>query len=198
MAFKNTGVQAPGELRTEGFLLRPITAADNELDYAAVMDSRESLRLWEGSTWPEDDFTPEANLKDMEQMAQRHLDGYAFGFTMMNLDETECLGCVYIFATDAKMYANTVATPLIGGATWDEYDTTIHFWVRESRIESGLDIGLLAALDSWMKTAWNVAGHVFVTSEQFAQQVAMIEASGLQKVFRLANPDESTDSLAFA
>ncbi len=47
------------------------------------MESREFLRTWNQSTWPEDDFTVEANREDMVKMEQRHVDGEAFGYTMV-------------------------------------------------------------------------------------------------------------------
>jgi len=40
----------PPELKTEEFALRPIVVDDTEMDYAAVMETREHLRLWRQST----------------------------------------------------------------------------------------------------------------------------------------------------
>ena len=51
--------------RADEFILRPITAADARFDCEAVMDSREYLRQWEQSTWPEDDFTVADNQSDL-------------------------------------------------------------------------------------------------------------------------------------
>src|SRR5215218_4357264 len=97
MGFNTGDFHASDELRTDEFLLRPIRESDAELDYDAVMESREFLRLWEQSTWPEDDFTVEANRADMAKLERRHAEGESFTYTVMNLEETRCLGCVYIF-----------------------------------------------------------------------------------------------------
>ena len=61
----------PAQLRTKEFLLRPIVEADTERDYVAVMDTREALRLWRMSTWPEDEFTVEENRVDARRPFER-------------------------------------------------------------------------------------------------------------------------------
>ena len=65
MTFREPGTSAPGGLETREFILRSILVSDAELDYEAVMESREFLRKWEQSAWPADDFTVEANRQDM-------------------------------------------------------------------------------------------------------------------------------------
>jgi RimJ/RimL family protein N-acetyltransferase len=42
----------PEEMRTEQLRLRPLRAADAELEYDAVMSSAEQLRCWSPSDWP--------------------------------------------------------------------------------------------------------------------------------------------------
>ena len=50
MVFNTDDVHAPAGLRTDEFLLRPICASDAELDYEAVMESKELLHRWEQSS----------------------------------------------------------------------------------------------------------------------------------------------------
>lgn len=197
MLFRGKEVDPPEGIRTATYTVRPITTADNELDYAAVMESREYLRAWEQSTWPEDDFTAEANLEDMVEMVKRHDDRYAFGYTVMNPDETECLGCVYIFPPEAKMYNDATVTAL-GSDDWSDVDATVHFWVRKSRLEEGFDRTLLEALRVWIATDWPFDHAVFGTNEQFLQQVAMIEETDLQLEFEISKPAEPGTSRCYA
>ena len=75
MTFRQHDVVAPTGLETPRFVLRPILATDARLDYDAVMESREYLRKWEQSTWPEDDFTVDANREDLAKLEQRHASG---------------------------------------------------------------------------------------------------------------------------
>jgi len=58
----------PAGVRTEEFLLRPIRAADAARDFDAVVETRADLRVWEQSSWPDDDFTVEANRQDLEEL----------------------------------------------------------------------------------------------------------------------------------
>lgn len=196
MAFDNDDFHAPEELRTDEFLLRPIVASDAELDYEAVMESKELLRLWEQSSWPEDDFTVEANRDDMEKLERRHAAGGSFTYTVMNPTETRCLGCVYIFPADARMFARAQISA-IDDARWSDYEAVVYFWIRKSRLADRLDRRLLDALGPWLVQEWRIEDHLFVTNEQFEQQVAMIENTDLRLRFRLDDPNEPGRSLAY-
>ena len=189
-------VRPPDELRANEFLLRPIRVSDAELDYEAVMESRQSLRLWEQSSWPEDDFTVEANRGDLRLLERRHAASESFTYTVMDLTETRCLGCVYIFPTDARQFAKYQVTP-VGDAHWSRFEVGVYFWVRESRLADGLDSRLLGALEPWFRSQWQIEHFLVVTNEQCEQQVAMIERAGLRLRFELRSPDEAATSLAY-
>jgi len=185
VTFESLGRDIPQRLTTEGFLLRPIGAADTELDYAAVMESRGYLRTWEQSTWPADDFTVAANREDLEGLERRHADGRAFTFTVLDPARAECLGCVYVMPTDAKMFVGARVTP-IGDHRWEDYQAAIYFWVRRTRLASQLDRVLLDTLRIWFAQDWHLDGHLFVTNEQFTQQVRQFGDTDLQLRFRVA------------
>lgn len=197
MTFNTPEFRAPEALRTDEFLLRPIRESDAELDYEAVMESRESLRLWEQSTWPEDDFTVEANRADLAKLERRFAEGESFAYTVMNPEETQCLGCVYIFPTSAPMYSRPEISAT-DSDQWSAHEAALYFWVRMSRLADGLDSRLLDALGPWLAQDWGIAHPLIITNEQFAQQVAMIERAGLSLRFRLTFPNEPGQSLAFA
>src|ERR1044072_10006390 len=145
MAFSVSTEPQPAELRTSEFFLRPIVAGDVELDYAAVMDTREQLRLGRQDTWPEDEFTVEENLVDLEDMEQRHRAGRAFNYTVLDPAGTECWGCVYVFHPTAKFLAQSTVLP-IGDNDWADVDAVGFFWGRQQRMDGGMDVRLLAAV----------------------------------------------------
>ncbi|TDE99044.1 N-acetyltransferase [Occultella glacieicola] len=177
-------LEIPERLTTAAFLLRPILATDAELDHAAVMESRDYLRTWEQSSWPEDGFTVAANRKDLEGLEERHVDRRAFTYTVLNPDETECLGCVYLMPTDASMFDGARITA-VGNHLWSDYDTAVYFWVRRSALETGTDRVLLDELRAWLARDWSLGGHLIVTSEGFTQQVDLIERTDLQLRFEI-------------
>lgn len=187
---------APDRLTTDDFVLRAITVADAELDYAAVMESRDLLRLWQQSTWPADDFTVEDNRVDLHEMERRHTAGAAFGYTMLDHDESTCLGCVYVFAPDARFLAAATVTA-VGEAAWDEIDAAVYFWVRTSMLSVGLDRALLGHLRRWFADDWGLDDVVFVTSELLTQQVQLIEGTDLELRFEIAEPDKPGHHLAY-
>lgn len=189
-------LDAPERLTADGYLLRPITVADAELDHEAVMASRDQLRRWEQDTWPKDDFTVDDNRQDMELMEHRHRDGYAFGYTMLTPDESRCLGCVYVFAHDARFLAAADITPLADDR-WDRIGAAVYFWVRTDLPDDDLERRLLDDLRRWFAEDWDVAPVVFVTSEPFTEQVDRLERAGLRRAFTIAESHKPGAGLAY-
>ncbi len=56
----------------------------------------------------------------------------------MGLDETECLGCMYIY-------------PPVNPA----YDAIVIMWVRQSEVVNGLDDVLFSVVKKWIKDKWS-------------------------------------------
>ena len=85
-----------------------LSVDDVEKDYEAVMESQELLRSG-GSSWPREGFTLEENLADLKRHQQEFLNREAFAYTVVSIDESRVLGCVYIDParksdTDAEVY----------------------------------------------------------------------------------------------
>lgn len=186
----------PPELRTSEFVLRPITADDAATDHDAVMETREHLRLWEQSSWPEDDFTVEANREDLVDLEERHAAGRAYTYTVQDPLGTESLGCVYVFPTHVTFLAKATVTP-VGDDVWADVQAVTYFWVRRSRMETGLDGRLLAELRAWFAEDWKLERTVFVTNEQFTQQVDLIERTDLTRRFELVEPNKTGTYLVY-
>lgn len=197
MVFRDQGMNVPTGLKTADFILRPIVASDAELDYEAVMESKDFLREWSQSTWPADDFTVEANREDLATMEKRRADGAAFDYTIMTPDQTECLGCVYVFPPDVKWFSGADVTE-VGADRWAECDAMVYFWVRKASVSDDLDRSVLDALLDWFEHEWGFENPVFVTTEPFQQQVAMFEATNLRCRFEIKLPDSVGRYLAYA
>jgi hypothetical protein len=194
--FTDSTEPVPARLETEDFTLRPIVVGDTEMDYAAVMETREQLRLWRQSTWPEDDFTVEANRKDLVDLEERHAANRAFTYTVLDPNGTRCLGCVYVFPISAKFLATCTVTP-VAEDQWVDVDAVIFFWVRLPQMETGMDERLLSALRTWFSEEWNLNNTVYVTSEPFTQQVDLMACTDLKLKFELLEPGKPRKRLAF-
>ena len=196
MVFGDERATIPDGLTTDEFVIRPLLATDVELDYAAVMESKEFLRKWDQSSWPPDGFTLAGNLKDLQRHEREHVNREAFTFTVMNSAETECLGCIYIFPRAARWFVNAETTA-IADTEWAEYEAIILFWVRQSRLAEGMDRRLLDIIRPWFEQEWQFDGHLFFTNEQFEQQVAMFEQSDLQLQIEVQLPKHTGKDLAY-
>lgn len=190
MSFTDPNKPVPSELRTDEFKLRPITADDAALDYEAVMNTRESLRLWEQSTWPEDHFTVGDNRQDLTDMEERHNAHRAFSYTVLDPSDTECLGCVYVFPHNATFLEKSTVVAL-GDDMWAQTDAVVYFWVRRSGMESSMDARLLESLRAWFRDEWQMSNVVFVVSKQFEHQVELLRATDMAVRFELTEPEKS-------
>lgn len=187
----------PTGLATDEFALRPIRASDASRDYTAVMETRVDLRIWEQSSWPEDTFTVDANREDLAGLEQRHEERRAYTYTVIDPADTECLGCVYIFPITATFLTKATVRPVIENAQWESVDAVVYFWVRESRIASGMEDRLLSSIREWLDGDWVVQHAVFVTSEQFSRQVTLLDEAGLHREFELREPGKPDAYLAY-
>jgi len=88
--------EIPTSFETDHFRLRMLSIDDAEKDYEAVIESRKLLHRTFGGPWPRPRFTIEENLADLERHQKEFLSRKAFTYTVVSLDETRVLGCVYI------------------------------------------------------------------------------------------------------
>src|SRR5829696_6135794 len=146
MEFYPADTPVPEGLRTAEFLLRPLRPADNALDYEAVMATQETLRL--GGDWPRPDFTPEENRADLAGHEADFSARPGFTYTVLEPDETRCLGCVYIYPRDRVLQSLGADDAAI--AAGGDHDAVAWFWVRPDGVARELDRRLLAALLPWL------------------------------------------------
>ena len=135
--FVDTGFNVPQQLETKEFRLRMLTVNDVVKDYDAVMSSVEQLReVWPGSGWP-DGLTLEQNLVDLGWHQGEFERRRSFAYTVVTLDETKVVGCVYINPTRKR-----------------GYDAQVYLWAREAELGSPPDSTLFEAVDEWLAAEW--------------------------------------------
>jgi hypothetical protein len=89
--------------------------------------------------------------------------------------------------TDARSFTGARIMPS-GDQQWEDYRATVYFWVRKSRLAARTDRALLDALRAWIADDWSLGTPLFVTNEQFTQQVELIEGAGLRLRFEIEEP----------
>ena len=173
----------PASLVTAEFHLYPLTAAHLEMDYEAVMASREMLNLWGGGKWPWPDFTLANNLSDLEWHDREHKERVAFTYTILDPTGSSCLGCLYIRSlSELAVHNSSALAHILPG------EAMARFWVRSSRLADGLDRRLLAALIDWFTESWDFPRVSFHTREANHQQITLFETSTLSYRFQLQMP----------
>jgi hypothetical protein len=122
-----------------GHHLRPISGDDTEIDYPAVMGSRE--RLWgiygDAWGWPPATMTEDQDREDLERHA-REIDAHeSFNYALLDAAEERLFGCVYIDPTDEP------------GA-----DALVSWWVVDDAVGTALERALDAFVPAWLAAEW--------------------------------------------
>lgn len=135
--FVPSSFDIPPVLETEHFRLRMLSVDDVEGDYEAVIESRDLLHAMFGGSWPREGFTLGENLADLERHQREFLNREAFAYTVVSLDESRVLGCVYINPTERA-----------------DVEAEVRMWVRQSEYDKGLDPILFDAVKDWLGSSW--------------------------------------------
>ncbi len=196
MAFHSEDIEIPAGLTTPEFILRPLSATHNDLDYDAVMSSREMLLVWGRSDWPTENFTSEQNLDDLIRHETEHIDRVAFTYTVMNRSESTCLGCVYIRPLKALLSDLGADTGLIEST--DDAAAVVSFWVRQKRLDDDLDKRLLDALIDWFGREWQFSSVSFRSNSEDTRQTRLFELVGLKRLHSIDFPDKSGHFFIYA
>ncbi len=129
----------PVPLKTDRLRLEPLDPEHAQLDHAALMSSREHLRKtlhW--GDWPTADMTVAANRADLERHKAEFDRREAYAYTVLSLDGTRCVGCVYLKPLgQSKPRAAMVA-----------------YWVVADELPNDLDHHLVEALLEWLGKEW--------------------------------------------
>lgn len=128
----------PTTLDEQGFRLEPLGPQHNDADYAAWRGSIAHIRATPGygtRPWPNDEFTIEQNLADLEKHARDFAERTGFTYTVLDPSTGEVIGCVYLYP------------PVRDGS-----DVNVRSWVREA--DAALDKPLHDAVLAWIERDW--------------------------------------------
>jgi hypothetical protein len=182
MGFYNGPV--PQVHQTGQFTFRPLTPEYTDLDYAALMASKTILREWSNSPWPQDDFTLDANRKDLQRHHDEFQRGEAYTYTVLNPDENRIEGCLYIYPLAEVLGHFGASTEVIN--TVEPGEANLSFWIRADRLDDeGL---LLKTIVDWLEDDWQFPRVTFATYDNTDRQRKLFEALGMRVRFRLPRP----------
>ena len=132
----------PEQLETPDFRIRKLTFHDAVLDYEAVMSSSHIIKETRGKAgeWPSPTMTLEDDQIDLAWHQREFENRTSFAYTVMSLDEKECLGCFYLYP------------PGFRGDISKDADVDVSFWVTQTAYEKGLYPKLFTAIQEMLAT----------------------------------------------
>ena len=130
--------EVPKTLLTKGFILKPLTINHLIKDFDAVMSSVEHLQglMGKNDTWPIG-LTIEENLIDLGWHQREFTLRHSFAYTVLSINQNECLGCCYIYPPSSK-----------------KYDAQAFYWIRKEYLANDLEKHLGVVFKNWLKTDW--------------------------------------------
>ncbi|HKJ17071.1 MAG TPA: hypothetical protein VJ984_06975 [Xanthomonadales bacterium] len=147
----------PEVLETERFRLRMLTVNDVVKDFDAVTTSSAHLQKVWGGEWPIG-LTLEQNLIDLGWHQKEFQRRRSFAYTVVALDESRVLGCMYIYPTRKA-----------------DYDAVVYFWARQSELASGLETELESTIRNWIKNDWPFKNAVYPGKDMSLEEWESIE-----------------------
>jgi hypothetical protein len=127
----------PAGLRTEGFVLEPLSVRHNEQDYAAWTSSIEHIRQTPGfgdGSWPKL-MSPEENASDLARHERDFANRVGFTYTVLDPATGDVIGCLYIYPPERA-----------------GFDVDVRSWVSADRAE--LDEPLHEVVSGWLAESW--------------------------------------------
>jgi hypothetical protein len=128
-----------------GHHLRPIRASDVELDYPAVMGSRDRLWAQYGAAWgwPRVDMTFEQDRQDLLRHEQEIAGRLSFNYAVFDERERALLGCVYVDPIEE-----------VGHDRAQGPCAVVSWWVVDAEVGGPLEAALTEAVPAWIDALW--------------------------------------------
>ena len=142
--FVPDGLVITESVKTDLFLLEKLTVSHVELDYHAVMSSIDIIKKTRGGTsWPFPEMTLEQDKLDLAWHQTEFELRCSFAYTILYLDKSKCLGCVYIYPP-SKPWLNYP----------EGSDAIVNFWVTQEAYNNGLYPKVFLFLKYWIYKNW--------------------------------------------
>ncbi len=154
--FVSDEFKVPSELKNKLFHIYPLRPGHCSLDYKAVMSS---IQLLKGSfiyypSWPEESMTFEKDLSDLKYHEKEFNNRTSFTYTVLNVEENKCLGCIYIYPSKST-----------------NFDADVFMWVTQDAFDIGLYQILFDLVCNWIKNEWPFRKVNYVYNDKFRADV---------------------------
>lgn len=182
----------PQTFECEAFVIFPTNEAFYLSDHDAVMKSKESLRVWSQSPWPEDAFTPEQNRDDLLLHVADNKNHEAYGYMIYSPDRKTCFGSVYVNPLAGLSDNYTLAEE--EARALGEFDARVDYWVLTG--EHALEKQVTEGLRDWLSQGWGILP-LFACRREMRERQAIYQALGLELFLDLTGKSPGSNLMLF-
>ncbi|MGY5859575.1 MAG: hypothetical protein RTU63_09405 [Candidatus Thorarchaeota archaeon] len=170
----------PEELVFENIRIRQLRASDNELDYIAVIESG----------FRPEGFPKEENLKQISRHEEDHDRKLEFAFTILDVDETECYGCIFIKPLVPFLKFAFFNDRIFEDLQLEETDPGISFWITPTGWKLNLYEKLLQELPKWFEREWSFESWYLLGMRPSEEEIKSISKFNLEQKYLLQFEDQ--------
>jgi hypothetical protein len=182
MSLNPNSLKVPIRLETADFVVHRQRPSDKELDFDAVMSSKEILREWSDSKWPEEDFNLEQNGQDIADHIADHEQNSDYGFSIFAPNKELLLGSLYLNAV-GPLLKNYPTDPMTL-ARLLEFDVRVEYWLRAG-VSPELEMRFVRAVIKWLEEAWWFERPVFGTRKDMTSRRSLYLELGMTEIAAL-------------
>lgn len=161
-----------------------------EADYKAVMESKEILRIWSQSEWPEDTFTAADNKEDLKLHIEDNQNHSAYGYMIFTPDKSKCLGSIYINPI-SSIVDNYIMTDSEKN-TLKKFNARIDYWTI-----SGQEKEIIHELQNWLLEEWRIHP-LFAARNGMKERLETYENINMKKFFDLKSKSSDMTLLLYS
>ena len=172
----------PESLTLDSIYLEVLHPKHVELDYRAVMKSKNFLRRWSNSSWPTDDFSVDENLSDLVWHNYEFEEKIAFTYTILDTDKQNCLGCIYLRPISTLDALSSEEKEKIVS-----YALFCTYWVVPEIRSSPKEDQFIKSLLLWFRNDWKPSNIFFASNFQVPEQNKALENNQLEVLLELPN-----------
>ena len=186
--------EVPQQLVHPDFTAKPLTSSNFELDYAAYMASPDVIQRHSDGRWPVDGFTLDEDRELVDTHEADHKTGRAFTFVLLDPDEKEALGCLYL--NPLAEYLDRVDAP---SPVRERYGRAamVTFWLRQDLESTDLPQTIASTVDTWLRDDWPLDGHIFRVLPAEHSSITGLQTAGFDPV-EMPLPGQSLHYLWFS
>ncbi|MEO6919962.1 MAG: hypothetical protein ABI171_13250 [Collimonas sp.] len=154
MAFIPENYVPPRAYQSDLFCLEVLSPEFAEQDFASVTASANTIRHVFGpaNSWPDPQMNYAENLADLERHEREFFERKAFAYSILGLNKSSYLGCLYIKPIKSKMEIDLRKSV---------YDAQAFFWLASQAAAGDLAQVILADLQRWLTQEWRFKAVAF-------------------------------------